>query len=88
MTGQVREVGDERGFMHYECAWPKEVRCDWCYTEQYKNKAELRVEISRGVHNKLCLPCWFTLAFIHVRVPKHDYSSEEIRSPRDHRDPG
>ena len=67
MTGQIAST--EHGCMHFEAPWPEEIRCDWCYTERFKNKAELRVEISRGVHNKLCLKCWFTLAFIDLRVP-------------------
>ena len=67
MTGQVTESSSDKSFMHFEEPWPEEVRCDWCYTERHKNKAELQVEISRGVHNKLCLSCWLSLAFIHCR---------------------
>lgn len=71
MTGQVRESRGEHSFMHFESSWPEEVRCDWCYTERYKNKAELRVELYTDHWVKLCLPCWFALAFFDAREMKH-----------------
>lgn len=67
MTGRVFSKYSWCGFQHFEEPWPKAEQCDWCFTERFKNKARLRVQISDNeagrMHVQLCLPCWFLLAF-------------------------
>jgi hypothetical protein len=67
------EVIEKRGLLswiHFEKPWPKEIRCEWCFTrpEVYqKHRACLRVQLSDNPDGqkyvKLCLCCWLTLAF-------------------------
>lgn len=67
--GEVFEKRTFRGWMHYERPWPIEQRCEWCFTREAheKHKAQLKVQLSDNEHGKqhakLCLCCWFRLAF-------------------------
>lgn len=68
--GEVFEKRGLLGWLHFERPWPIEVRCEWCFDkpEQYqKHRAYLRVQLSENEHGKkyvkLCLCCWFKLAF-------------------------